>query len=110
MPRIDEVGTIMHLKHYPQSFGRHKGNHRCLCEQCHPHPGARADRRTAALAACRQLGLGAFRDVFGVVEAVLLDSGPDRPHLKETIMKGIIAWLLGVPIVVIILLYVTNVF
>lgn len=29
---------------------------------------------------------------------------------KETAMKGIIAWLLGVPIVVIILLYVTGIF
>ncbi len=29
---------------------------------------------------------------------------------KESDMKGIIAWLLGVPIVVIILLYVFNIF
>jgi hypothetical protein len=29
---------------------------------------------------------------------------------KEHPMKGIIAWLLGVPLVVIILLYMTNIF
>jgi hypothetical protein len=29
---------------------------------------------------------------------------------KEIVMKGIVAWLLGVPIVVIMLLYVFNIF
>jgi hypothetical protein len=32
-----------------------------------------------------------------------------RLYLKETFMRGIILWLLGVPVVVIILLYVFNV-
>jgi hypothetical protein len=32
------------------------------------------------------------------------------PQIKESIMKGIVAWLLGVPVVVIVLLYVFNIF
>jgi hypothetical protein len=31
-------------------------------------------------------------------------------HWKDHAMKGIIAWLLGVPIVVIVLFYVTGIF
>jgi hypothetical protein len=33
-----------------------------------------------------------------------------EPTPKEHPMKGIIAWLLGVPLVVIIILYMTNIF
>ncbi|MDR5654426.1 hypothetical protein [Ruixingdingia sedimenti] len=41
---------------------------------------------------------------------VTLGPAAMSPHRKEKPMKGIIAWLLGVPIVVIILLYVTGIF
>ena len=36
--------------------------------------------------------------------------GVDLVFLKEVPMKGIIAWLLGVPLIVIILLYVFHIF
>jgi hypothetical protein len=34
----------------------------------------------------------------------------DQGNLKEVTMKGIVAYMLGIPLVVIILLYMTNVF
>lgn len=40
----------------------------------------------------------------------LRPSGVVLGHAKEITMKGIVAWLLGVPLIVIILLYVFHIF
>jgi hypothetical protein len=42
--------------------------------------------------------------------ALSLPAAQTRDNMKETPMKGIVAWLLGVPIVVIVLFYVTGIF
>jgi hypothetical protein len=52
---------------------------------------------------------GTLRRSYGCLEP---NAAPDVPYpsTRESIMKGIVAWLLGVPIIVIVFLYALNIF
>ena len=52
----------------------------------------------------------AFRGPTAVGRNRFRPRGVVLPHQKEVPMKGIIAWLLGVPLIVIIALYVFHIF